>query len=77
MLGPSTSPHPEYQSGLESGVDDIAIGQLLGIGSRRHSADCFFGVVFVVFAAPAFDFGARMQQRWEPMFVLISTHFQR
>ncbi|WP_218617178.1 hypothetical protein, partial [Xanthomonas oryzae] len=28
---------------LESGVDDIAIGQLLGIGRRRHSADCFFG----------------------------------
>ncbi|QEO97383.1 hypothetical protein XOCgx_2393 [Xanthomonas oryzae pv. oryzicola] len=25
--------------------------------------------MFVVFAVPAFDLGARMQQRWEPVFV--------
>lgn len=41
---------------------------MLGISGRRHAANCFFGSVLVVFASPAFDLGACMQQRWEPVF---------
>lgn len=50
-------------------VDDIAIGQLLGVGRRVHAPDRFLWAVLVVVASPTFDLGARVQQYWEPMFV--------